>query len=448
MNGKPITRLMLPLLILVIALAMSLEGAYASKGVYASITPGMPYGESQPLGGDPSAYYYNGRTYVTWQGRDLDPYVAYYDSATKTKTWTGPVRVGDNPLTNNDHGAPVIMVDNSGYIHVMYGCRHGWPVKYAKSTNPEDISAWTVMPDPVSATGGSTYLHMVKDLSGNLYLVYLGYGGGEGSTTDVEDIIKSTDGGTTWGAPQDIVNLWDGEAANNDIIYMLMGGVDYQPSTNRINVAWLRYNGTSLKRENAYYAYLNLADNNMYSVSGTNLGTTITLAEADANCKAVSTNAVTSTNFITVRVDSTGAPYLIYDYVIRQGAWTYRYNFTRWTGAAWSTPVVITTTDDDSNPSEFFVNSSTDIEAYLVGSGNPGRGGDIERWSWDGSTWSKVSTILRQADVGTHGLNMPLRVYNGVDLRIVFTEVNVDWPTIVDQYTISNLRIFAYSPSD
>jgi hypothetical protein len=436
MNGKPITRLMLPLLILVIALAMSLEGAYASKGAYASITPGMPYGESQPLGGDPSAYYYNGRTYVTWQGPDLDPYVAYYSNG----NWTGPVRVGDNPLTNDDHGAPAILVDNSGYIHIMYGC-HQSAVKYAKSTNPEDIAAWTAMPDPVSAVRGGTYLHLVMDSSGSIYLIYRSSKVGVGGVNSlVADIIKSTDGGATWSAPQDLIDIYDTQFL--DGIYLLYGGVSYEASSNKIHLAWDRYNSTSTRREDLYYAYLNLNDNNMYSISGTNLGTTITQAEADANCKVVDSGN-TGTNLATVRIDSTGRPYLIY-LASTTPTWGWKYNFTRWTGSAWSAPVTITTTDDSSQANEFFVHSSTNIEAYLVGPGStPTRGGDVERWSWDGSTWTKVSTILREADV-SFGLNNPMRVYNGVDLKIVFTEVHTDWPTIIDEFTISNLRIFAY----
>jgi hypothetical protein len=427
MKGKPITRLILPLLILVVALGMSLEGAHAF------VTSGMPYGEGQPLGGS-SAYYYNGRTYVTWQGPDLDPYVAYYDSA--TKTWTGPVRVGDNPLTNDDHGPPVILVDNSGYIHVMYGS-HGTALKYVKSTNPEDISAWAAMLDPVSATRGATYINLVLDSSGNILLIYrsakLGYGGA------VEDIIKSTDGGATWSAPQDMIDVYAGGVG---IAYVLWG-LQYEASSNKIHLAWVRDYGTSTssQRKNLYYAYLNLTDNNMYSISGTNLGTTINQTEADANCKVVDSGN-TLTNLPIVRIDSTGKPYIIYIASTNPSSpWGWKYNFTRWTGAAWSAPVTITTTDDYTNCNEFFVNSSTNIEAYLVGSGNPGRGGDIEKWSWDGSTWSKVATILRETDVGgTYGLNMPVRVANGGPLKIVFNQVNVG----VNEYTISNLRIFAY----
>lgn len=409
-------------------LGMSLEGAHAS------VISGLPYGEGQPLGGS-SAYYYNGRTYVTWQGSNEDPYVAYYDSA--TKTWTGPVRVGHNPLSNDDHGAPAILVDNSGYIHIMYGS-HESAQQYAKSTNPEDISAWTAMPDPVSF--GATYPNLVKDSSGNIYFIYRG-SAHAGDT--IECIIKSTDGGATWSAPQNMIDVYTTNPG--DAVYALWG-FQYEASLNRIHLAWVRLNATSALREDVYYAYLNLNDNNMYSVSGTNFGTTITQTEADANCKVVDSGKTVETNMATVRVDSTGKPYITY--VVGSG-WSDEYNFTRWTGSAWSAPVTITTTDTVSNGLEFFVHSSTNIEAYLVG-GTPDyqRGGDIERWSWDGSTWTKVSTILRKADAGgTYGLNFLVRVANGGPLEIIFDQVNVNGDGGANEYTVSNLGIFAYDGS-
>jgi hypothetical protein len=319
----------------------------------------------------------------------------------------------------------------------MYGS-HESAQQYAKSTNPEDISAWTAMPDPVSF--GATYPNLVKDSSGNIYFIYRG-SAHAGDT--IECIIKSTDGGATWSAPQNMIDVYTTNPG--DAVYALWG-FQYEASLNRIHLAWVRLNATSALREDVYYAYLNLNDNNMYSVSGTNFGTTITQTEADANCKVVDSGKTVETNMATVRVDSTGKPYITY--VVGSG-WSDEYNFTRWTGSAWSAPVTITTTDTVSNGLEFFVHSSTNIEAYLVG-GTPDyqRGGDIERWSWDGSTWTKVSTILRKADAGgTYGLNFLVRVANGGPLEIIFDQVNVNGDGGANEYTVSNLGIFAYDGS-
>ena len=125
-------------------------------------------GISQPIytGLYPRAYYYNGNTYVVWQGgENSDPYIDCYNHA--TRAWHGAVKVGTNPLTDDDHGAPAVIVDNSGYIHVFYGTHADTPLKYAKSTNPEDISAWTAQSD---IGDWVSYPQIVKDSSGVIHL--------------------------------------------------------------------------------------------------------------------------------------------------------------------------------------------------------------------------------------------------------------------------------------
>jgi len=406
---------------LVIALGMSLEGAHAS------VIAGLPYGESQPFNGasSPSAYYYDGVTYAAWQGTNLAIYVASY---TRAKGWSAPVLVDDNPLgppTNDDHGAPAIIVDNNGHIHIMYGS-HDSAQKYARSTNPEDISAWTAMPDPVPSTRGATYPQLLKDSSGNLQVIYRSGRVGDPLTSDlVEDIITSTNGGATWSSPQDMINVYTGSL--NDRVYLLAGGAEYESASNRIHLAWVRHYDTSGLRLNLYYAYLNLNDNKMYAIDGTNLGSTIDETQADAHCKAADSGTY-ATNQARVRVDSAGKPYIIYDENTVSG---WQYLFTRWTGSAWSAPATITSSRDAA--CEFFIHSSTDIEAYLI----PTADHPLEQWSWNGATWSKVSTIMP----GGLMLAFPTEVVNGVDLKIVFCEINAGTP---NQYTLSNLGIFAY----
>lgn len=390
----------------------------------------LPYGQSQPLNGasSPGAYYYNGRTYVTWQGANLAIYVASHTSATG---WSAPVLVADNPLgppTNDDHGAPAIIVDNNGHIHIMYGS-HDSAQKYAKSAKPEDISAWTAMPGPVPPNRGSTYPQLLKDSSGNLHVIYRSNRVGDPLTSNlVEDIITSTDGGVTWSSPQDMINVYSGDV--NDRVYLLAGGAEYESKSNRIHVAWVRHYAILSLRLNVYYAYLDLKDNKMYAIDGTNLGSTIDETEANAHCKVVDSRRY-ATNQARVRADSAGKPYIIYSENTASG---WQYLFTRWTGSAWSAPAAITSSRDAA--CEFFIHSSTNIEAYLI----PTADHPLEKWAWNGAIWSRVSTIMP----GGLMLAFPMEVVNGVDLKIVFCEINTDAP---NRYTLSNLRIFAYGES-
>jgi hypothetical protein len=308
----------------------------------------------------------------------------------------------------------------------MYGS-HGTAQKYVKSTNPEDISAWTTMADPVNV---ATYPQLLKDSSGNIYMIYRMSANGCCQSV-IESIIKSTNAGVTWSAPQNLIDVSGGEYLNpSHAVYLLGGGAEYESASNKIHLTWVRYNVTYPKRENVYYAYLNLNDNNMYSIDGTNLGSTIDQTEADAHCKVVNSGTM-ATNMARVRVGGTGIPYIIYEANTASG---WLYNFTRWTGSAWSAPVSITSSNGGGG-NEFFIHSSTNIEAYVSGSSG------IERWSWDGSTWGEISTVLARSQVSYH-LDFPMEVLNGVDLKIVFCEINLG------VYTVSNLRIFAYDASE
>src|SRR3990172_4085149 len=140
----------------------------------------------------PSATYFNGRTYVVYQGSEdggahtPDPYATYYDHA--TSMWATPVKIANGPLTDDDHGAPSILIDASGYIHVFYGA-HPKPVRYSRSTNSEDISSWTTHAPLYDLL---TYTKPIL-VGSTIYLVVRESNAGD--TASWQDYITSTDGG-------------------------------------------------------------------------------------------------------------------------------------------------------------------------------------------------------------------------------------------------------------
>jgi len=79
-------------------------------------------------------------------------------------------------------------------------------------------------------------------------------------------------------------------------------------------------------------------------------------------------------------------------------------------------------TDDPLNSMALIVYSSTNMTAFLVSPANAGRGGDIERWTLSGTTWTEGTTILSESASGD-SLNDPTIVFNyNDDLKLVFTE--------------------------
>ena len=370
----------------------------------------------------PAATYHNSKTFIVWQGSNLDPYAIEYDHS--TKTWSSIYQVGTNPLGSDAHGSPSLLRDSSGYLHVFYGC-HGTStcsgdncyIQHAKSTNTDDVSSWTD-----KGNIGPTYATYPKPvlINSDIYIFFRRWT--TGTDHFVEAYIKSTDGGESWGSYNDIIDFGGGAA--------IYSGVAEAEGTSKIHISWCYHDYDVGTRLHAYHAYLDLSDMHMYSMDGTDLGTTISKTEADAHCRAFD-SGTSGTNIVRVHVDSSGTPYIIF--LHNDGGW--KYKFTKWNGSSWDTPVTITSTDDV-NSFDFIVHSSSNIELYLTSSGSAGKGGDIEKWAWDGSSWSKVTTVMSESDTN-YPLSYPSIVFGyNSELKVIFSEVHSDYST--------PLRVFAY----
>lgn len=133
------------------------------------------------------AEYYNGVTYIAYQGEKEDPYVVAYNH--KESKWIGPYKAGVSLLGKNsnkkidNHGKPTLVVDGEGYIHVAFG-GHGGTLDlgentlgnynggkqiHVRSKRPMDISSWEEV-DNISPFG--TYSQFIKMDNGDIYLFY------------------------------------------------------------------------------------------------------------------------------------------------------------------------------------------------------------------------------------------------------------------------------------
>src|SRR3989304_5094775 len=143
----------------------------------------------------PSTWYANGKTYVVFLGTASVPsstylvYITSYDHA--SGAWATPISIATGSIVADDHSAPSLFIDPSGFLHVFYGA-HDSSIEYIKSTNPYDTSSWTTMADPESGT--ATYPSPFSYSSN----IWLRYREGGGSTFDDWGYRTSADGGSTW----------------------------------------------------------------------------------------------------------------------------------------------------------------------------------------------------------------------------------------------------------
>lgn len=137
----------------------------------------------------PSAQYFQGWTYVAWQGTvDFLPYMKRYNHT--TGTWSASSQIsGSNPIAGDGHGAPAFLITPSGRIHVFFGA-HLSPLKYVRG-DVATFGVWVTRPDPDTVV---TYPHVVY--AGDPKKLWLFYRSGDACGAWGDRV--SSDDGDTW----------------------------------------------------------------------------------------------------------------------------------------------------------------------------------------------------------------------------------------------------------
>src|SRR5262245_22236808 len=72
----------------------------------------------------PQALFHTGMIYIVYQANQQDfaahPHIIMYNYG--TKSWSHPVKLGENPGKYDHHLAPILWIDDSDHLHVLYGC--------------------------------------------------------------------------------------------------------------------------------------------------------------------------------------------------------------------------------------------------------------------------------------------------------------------------------------
>src|SRR6266540_680410 len=336
-------------------------------------------------------------TFVAYQGLSAPGAGAYsvyamvHDDSSQYGVWTGPVTVVASAQTGQDgHGSPAIVIAPSGRL-LLLCCAHDMDIQVYRSSRAYDISTWGTVS---AVTGQNTYPHPIY-VGNTLYVLFRG----SNLPTGIWKFETSTDEGTTWSAAQSIIDF----SALGDSVYVQ----NVEKYGTRLYFDFVRVDHTTTKRFDLYVAYLETSDSTMRCLPSFNAGTTLDNIEANANCKVVATGT-NQTLGGPLHVDPNGNPYVIH----ATGSTAPEADFVRWTGSSWTAPVNITLLSDFLYPVDFIINGVSNVEAYLTETqftdGIPSGpyptstgGGNMERWTWTGGSWSKAETILSQAHSGS-----------------------------------------------
>ncbi len=348
----------------------------------------------------PCAEYYNGKTYIAYQGPHEDPYACAYDHA--AKQWSGPVKAGENPMGKtpdpvdpkvpDNHGRPAMIVDGKGYVHLVFGGHGGefrlglnalgTPGKgkqtHVVSKNPQDISLWEVL-NNVDPFG--TYSQFVKMDDGNIYLFYR-----HGSHRSDWVYQKSTDNCRTFAPPVSILKhkVQESDPNVHDAWYAWFE----KGKGDTISASYVyhpcKVKGHTKERYNGYFMKMNCADESWENASEDVLALPVTKEYADKNTLVCNTGSERS-NHGTCRVDDEGHPHLFF----RQGKGQVRYY--RWLGNAWQPPVAVPGGDGD------MIVESPQVVRMLLSGGN-----EVCWWKTTdgGLTWGKESCLISSPGSG------------------------------------------------
>jgi hypothetical protein len=377
----------------------------------------------------PNAEYFNGVTYMAYQGPHEDPYVCAYNH--KSGQWSGPFKAGTSQLgktpdpTDRDkvdnHGRPALLVDNDGYIHLIFGGHGGLSSlgnnllgtpgsgrqMHVVSKNPEDISSWEVL-DNITPFG--TYSQFVKMADGDIYLFYR-----HGSHRSDWVYQKSTDNCRTFSPEVSILKHKMRYTLNtHDSWYAWFHEGKGDTIAVTFNYHPCQILGHDSIRLNAYYMKMNCADESWENVKGKPLAMPITKEYADEMTLACDTGDV-GIRRVTLRLDAAGFPHLLH----RRASELIRFY---WNGKAWQESVVFTK-DYKVTDADFKIESPEVIRMLVTA--RAGHRNEVSWWKTEngGQSWEKERTLMANS-TNTDYLMGAFARNAHPDARVVVSEIN------------------------
>jgi putative cell wall-binding protein len=444
------------LLALVLIAALLVPATAAAKSVDYLERDASGNGVYEAMAIQPNALFdpVGGRTYVAYQGYELDPYVSAYDHA--TDGWTAPVRVGTNPLEGDTHGGPAMVMDQSGYLHLFYGSHGGagytanpaLAMRHATSAQPRSLLAFDEV-SPVR-TGediplDATYPQPFVLDDGTIRLFFRNGAWTAGAARRHDWAYADYDPvASEWSTRTVVVDAtqWPSNAYKAFYANFSMGTTE----TAHAAITWRDWRvNDAFERRDLYY--IRQFDGGRWlSVVGSQSVDVTATAPPPWTLETLKSRALVPgtlgarINQVVVHEGPDGNPAILF---LKQSGsdpvpwWT----FARWDGAAWQV-TQICPTDNLFDAGDFEITSSGDVNAYLVTGGTPdetaqatdrfaARGGDITQWRLSGSTWTYRRTIIKSTGT-TRRYNDPqiVRDYDD-EAFLTFCEWNNDTTSFV-----------------
>lgn len=355
------------------------------------------------------------RTYVAYfAAKNGSIHVTYYDHI--TNLWRTSPKWLDSVGSSDGHKNPAIYVMTSGRI-VVACCAHDSTIKiYRTTTTTGNIDSWVLISN---ITGVKTYPGFIEYPTGTIWIFY--------RTTSIAasgdlGYRKSTNEAISWSSEVPFID------EGGDTLYW--GKWDIEGT--KLYIPWVKLNFTGRgTRQDVFVCYMELTTGEGFSLSGTNLGTTINPTEANSSCRVIKQLGPRNNNHPALDVLDSKIYLLYLEGTNASSAWYV--NYTSWNGIVWSSPIKIADIGASSSYADLLVSSSTNAEALITTtgftyacSGDCEFTGDLERWTWNGISWTQAEILLTEEKAG-NPINHPYYVWNAyengqIKIKAVFDE--------------------------
>lgn len=370
----------------------------------------------------PSSITYEDMTYVVFQGvSSNDPHITTYNHS--TDSWGSTHKIADNPLPTSDaHGAPSMWLNrSSGTFHVFYGS-HGDPQLYARNSGGFNIqsSDWN---DVDNLPGSQNTYPKPRAYNGCLYLFMRS----QTSNPTVHSWTKSCDGGDSWSS---LNQYWESDTGFRDVYNILDKKVVESNSVfdfPHIPIA------SSVAGNDVYFGVFNLNDEEIYNVSGSNLGSISGSNQDDLKVLDTGPDVDPAYQGERYRVPNYGFGDYYVLFPTDRNSGVDRVMVAHWNSSntewdIWNTSMS-PYADKGLTDLDYRITGDGNLEAYVVLENyQDGNGGKrMTRWVSDnyGKNWTKENEILNAEVEGTDPVGNPhVPVDATDDLPLLFSESN------------------------
>lgn len=314
-------------------ISVSVSGVSATGAVGTATATGNQPFQVNTVGGwswfsNPRAVYHDGHVYAGWVDgpNPGDVGVTKYNNSTgATSSFTLKAAFSD------DHANPGLVVTADGKLAAFYAAPSDTVVRYRVTTNAlPDISAWgselTLSPPGTPMS----YANPVYLSAASRYFVFSRYyvGGGTGR----RGWFRSSSDLSAWSSAQEYFKKTD---TDRPYIIHRSNGVD--------RIDFIVTNTSPFDGPSSVFHFYAKWDSGTsalkwYKTDGTEITTALPFTTADATL--VYDGATTRAWLWDVMLDTDGRPRVLFDTFPNENN-DHRYNFSRWNGTGWTTPVEV-----------------------------------------------------------------------------------------------------------